>query len=133
VGISTTASFTVAALIGFAANSLLCRMALRPGHIDAASFTGIRLLSGAVVLAILARATRARTEGKGGGNWISAVALFAYAAAFSFAYPRIDAGAGRSSFRLGANHDGGVGWIRGERPRVLSGSGSRSHSAGSRC
>lgn len=111
------AGFTVAALIGFAANSLLCRMALRPGLIDAASFTGIRLLSGAVVLALL---VRARGEAMGGGGWISAVALFAYAAAFSFAYLRIEAGAGAlilfGSVQITMV---GWGWVRGERPRVL--------------
>lgn len=88
------AALTLAALIGFAANSLLCRQALGSHHIDAASFTAIRLLSGALVLAILAGATRAPGERLVGGSWRSAAALFAYAAAFSYAYLRIDAGVG---------------------------------------
>ncbi len=76
------------ALVGFAANSLLCRAALGAGEIDPASFTLIRLLSGAVALAVLTR------RGSNGGSWISAGALFAYAAAFSFAYVRLTTGTG---------------------------------------
>lgn len=88
------AALTAAALTGFAANSLLCRMALRPGEVDAATFTGLRLLSGAVVLALLARFGARGTGGPRGGSWASAAALFAYAAAFSYAYLRIPAGVG---------------------------------------
>jgi drug/metabolite transporter (DMT)-like permease len=87
------ALLTAAALTGFAANSLLCRMALRPALVDAATFTGVRLLSGAVVLALLARFA-ARGTGGVRGSWASAAALFAYAAAFSYAYLRISAGVG---------------------------------------
>jgi drug/metabolite transporter (DMT)-like permease len=71
-------------MVAFAGNSLLCRTALRHTGIDAASFTAIRLVSGAVVLGLLARARRGAPAGK--GNWLSAFALFAYAAGFSFAY-----------------------------------------------
>lgn len=74
---------TTLAMLAFAGNSLLCRLALKDAHIDAATFTAIRLGSGALVLAIVARLRRG-TEGK--GTWPSALALFAYAAAFSFAY-----------------------------------------------
>lgn len=87
-----TAALTAAALVGFAANSILCRMALQPRLVDAATFTTIRLLSGAVVLVLLAR-TSVRAESSG-GSWASGVALFAYAATFSFAYLRIGAGVG---------------------------------------
>ncbi len=86
-----TTALTGAALIAFAANSLLCRAALGPGTIDAAAFTALRLGSGAVVLALLARPT---TAGRGRGSWASAAALFAYAIAFSFAYRLIPAGSG---------------------------------------
>jgi len=55
---------------------------------------GIRLLSGAIALAILAAATRPPGEARVGGSWASAAALFAYAAAFSYAYLRLEAGAG---------------------------------------
>lgn len=41
---------TTLAMIAFAANSLLCRIALREAHIDAASFTAVRLAAGALTL-----------------------------------------------------------------------------------
>jgi drug/metabolite transporter (DMT)-like permease len=94
-----TAGLTAAALVGFAANSLLCRMALRPRLVDAATFTSIRVVSGALMLLILVRVAatpnaRSAPPVAGAGSWGSAAALFAYAAAFSFAYLRIGAGAG---------------------------------------
>jgi drug/metabolite transporter (DMT)-like permease len=88
------ALLTAAALTGFAANSLLCRMALRPGLVDAATFTGVRLASGALVLALLARRSARGPGTARGGSWASAAALFAYAAAFSYAYLKISAGVG---------------------------------------
>lgn len=72
------------AMVAFAGNSLLCRAALNETDIDAASFTSIRLLSGALVLWLVVRLRSGQQ--KGGGNWLSAVALFVYAAGFSFAY-----------------------------------------------
>jgi drug/metabolite transporter (DMT)-like permease len=92
-----TAALTVAALLGFAANSLLCRMALGPRRVDAATFTSIRIVSGALMLLLLVRAAgaaRERAPVMGVGSWTSAAALFGYAAAFSFAYLRIGAGVG---------------------------------------
>jgi drug/metabolite transporter (DMT)-like permease len=92
-----TAGLTAAALVAFAANSLLCRMALRPRLVDAATFTSIRIVSGALALLILGRiaaAPRKETSTIDAGSWGSAAALFLYAAAFSFAYLRIDAGLG---------------------------------------
>src|SRR5262245_4542759 len=83
---------TFAALVAFAANSLLCRLALKTQAIDAASFTAIRLLSGAVVLGLLVRATTKQRAHSGG--WVSATALFTYAVAFSFSYVQISAGVG---------------------------------------
>ncbi len=71
-------------MIAFAGNSVLCRIALKHTSIDAASFTSIRLVSGAVVLWAIAGFFR--KDSRGSGNWISAFALFAYAAGFSFAY-----------------------------------------------
>jgi len=85
-------ALAVAALACFAANSLLCRAALGRGHADPGSFTAVRLASGAATLALLLGATR-RTR-PSGGSWTSALALFAYAAAFSLAYVRIRAGVG---------------------------------------
>jgi len=85
------ALLTTLAMIAFAANSLLCRLALRHTAIDPASFTAIRLIAGAIVLWVLARA---RSERRGSGNWPSALALFAYAAGFSLAYVSLSAGTG---------------------------------------
>ena len=86
------AALTAASLACFAANSLLCRAALRPGLVDPATFTSVRLASGAAVLAlVLLAARRARPSG---GTVAAAFALFAYAAAFSLAYVRIGAGVG---------------------------------------
>jgi hypothetical protein len=50
-----TALLTTFAMLAFASNSLLCRIALRDTSIDAASFTSIRLASGALVLWVLLR------------------------------------------------------------------------------
>jgi drug/metabolite transporter (DMT)-like permease len=72
------------ALIAFAGNSILCRFALKHTSIDAASFTSIRLVAGALVLWAITIFLRADRTGR--GNWVSAFALFAYAAGFSFAY-----------------------------------------------
>lgn len=79
-------------MIAFAANSLLCRAALKQTAIDSASFTFLRIASGAIVLWLIAR-TRQLSLGKA-GNWPSALALFAYAAAFSLAYRTLSAGTG---------------------------------------
>ena len=113
------ALLTVLALVGFAANSLLCRAALAGGGrlIDAASFTGVRLVSGALVLGLLLRARGGRYQG---GSWGSALALFAYAAGFSLAYERIPAGVG-ALLLFGCVQATmlGTGLVRGERPRPL--------------
>jgi drug/metabolite transporter (DMT)-like permease len=87
-----TVVLTTLAMTAFAGNSLLCRVALKSTAIDAASFTSIRLVSGALTLWLLARAGSAGKSGS--GNWRSAAALFAYAAAFSFAYLSLSAGTG---------------------------------------
>ena len=83
---------TAMAMIAFAGNSLLCRAALRHTSIDAASFTTIRLISGALVLWLVVRISRGSAVGE--GNWKSAFALFAYAAGFSFAYISLPAATG---------------------------------------
>src|SRR5260370_42470806 len=77
---------TLVAMIAFAANSLLCRAALKQTKIDAASFTFIRIFSGAAALWFIMKMKMRNTAWKEAGNWPSALALFAYAAAFSFAY-----------------------------------------------
>jgi drug/metabolite transporter (DMT)-like permease len=109
-------ALTLLAMIAFAGNSLLCRAALKHSGIDAASFTSIRIASGAAALWLLVRIRRSfldkRTASpsvgrspslslvshhlslRQSGNWPSAFALFVYAAAFSFAYNSLSAGTG---------------------------------------
>ena len=79
-------------MMAFAGNSLLCRLALKHTSIDAASFTLVRLVSGAMVLWLVVRMHGRSTEKA--GSWVSALALFAYAAGFSFAYLTLPAGTG---------------------------------------
>lgn len=88
------ALLTLLALLAFAGNSLLCRVALAHTTIDAASFTSVRLVSGALVLWLLARLHFAKTSASGRGHILSALALFGYAAGFSFAYTQLDTGMG---------------------------------------
>lgn len=88
-----TLALTTLALTAFAGNSLLCRLALKHTAIDAASFTTIRLVSGALVLWLLVRTGRS-AQASGAGSWPSALALFAYAAGFSFAYVSLPAATG---------------------------------------
>jgi drug/metabolite transporter (DMT)-like permease len=83
---------TILAMIAFAGNSLLCRVALKETGIDPASFTSIRLLSGALVLWLFVRMSRRAHAAA--GNWLSALALFVYAAGFSYAYLSLTAATG---------------------------------------
>ncbi len=83
---------TSLAMMAFAGNSLLCRAALIHTSIDAASFTTIRLISGAMVLWLFVKMRHGTTAGA--GNWLSAGALFVYAAGFSFAYISLPAATG---------------------------------------
>lgn len=83
---------TALTMTAFAGNSLLCRLALTGTGIDAAGFTAIRLSSGALALWLLARSRNPEQCGR--GNWPSAIALFAYAAGFSFAYLTLTAATG---------------------------------------
>ena len=85
-------SLTSLAMIAFAGNSLLCRQALQHTSIDPASFTAIRLISGALMLWFVVRVKKDAPVGS--GNWLSAIALFAYAAGFSFAYVSLPAASG---------------------------------------
>jgi drug/metabolite transporter (DMT)-like permease len=91
---STTRIVALALLtmIAFAGNSLLCRMALKHTSIDAASFTAIRLISGALTLWLVVRMRHSARAS--GGHWLSALALFVYAAGFSFAYVSLPAATG---------------------------------------
>lgn len=89
-------ALTLLALLAFAGNSLLCRAALAHTQIDAASFTTVRMVSGALALWLLVQLRARATAGArmGQGSWGSAAALFAYAAAFSFAYVQLGAALG---------------------------------------
>jgi drug/metabolite transporter (DMT)-like permease len=110
---------TAAALLGFAANSLLCRAALGAGRIDAWSFTAVRLVAGALVLALLAgRGARAA------GSAPSALALWTYAAAFSLAYLRLGTGVG-ALVLFASVQATMLGWsaLRGQRPSARAGVG----------
>jgi drug/metabolite transporter (DMT)-like permease len=84
---------TIAAMLAFTANSLLCRLALGQELIDAASFTTVRVVSGAVTLSLI-MLPRWRTHGRSSVNWLSATMLFTYMAFFSFAYLSLSAGTG---------------------------------------
>lgn len=86
------AAMTAVAMVAFATNSVLCRLALAHTAIDPASFTLVRIASGAAMLWLLARLTR---RGHGiAGSWRGASALLAYAVCFSFAYVSLAAGTG---------------------------------------
>jgi len=115
-------ALTAAALVGFAANSILCRLALGTHQIDAASFTTVRVVAGALALFALVRlaARRGAMRPARSGTWRGAAALFAYAIAFSLAYLRIGAGVG-SLVAFGAVQLTMIGWgiWRGERPRAV--------------
>lgn len=87
-----TLLLTALAMLAFAGNSLLCRVALRDTSIDPASFTALRLLAGALVLWLMLRLRQGSAALA--GSWTGAFALFLYAAAFSWAYVQLDAGAG---------------------------------------
>lgn len=114
----TTAALTAAAMLAFAANSLLCRAALAGGYADAASFTTLRLASGALALGLLAR-PRGAVPPAPRFAWGSAVALFAYAILFSLAYLRIPAGTGALLLFAAVQLTMiGAGLRAGERPRA---------------
>lgn len=124
------------ALLAFAANSLLCRAALRDGAIDPAGFTVLRIVSGALFLGVLSAWTGTRGAGESdatssrvgasrvGGSRRAAIALLGYAALFSYAYVRIDAGVGAlilfGSVQLTMLAPG---LVRGDRPTLAQGLG----------
>lgn len=95
---------TALSMVAFAGNSLLCRLALKSTAIDPASFTSIRLVSGAFALWLILwfrsrknssrTSSKSQSKGRVSGNWLSASALFIYAAAFSFSYTHVSAGVG---------------------------------------
>jgi drug/metabolite transporter (DMT)-like permease len=112
------ASLTVLAMLAFAGNSLLCRVALRDTVIDAGSFTAIRLASGALILATIMTLRGKRPAS--GGSWAAALMLFAYAAFFSFAYRQLTAATG-ALLLFGAVQTGMLSWalLKGARLMAL--------------
>ena len=115
---------TAVAMAAFATNSILCRMALGAHAIDAASFTAIRLASGAITLAMLTLFLSGGTHTLAAGSWIGGFQLFLYAVAFSFAYLSLSAGTG-ALILFGAVQATMIisGLLAGERPHPLQWAG----------
>src|SRR5438552_152374 len=109
-----------ATLVGFSANSLLTRLALGGGWLDPATFTSVRLLTGAATLILLTSMRRRPAGDSERGDWWSAGTLAGYTVFFTLAYTRIGAGVGAlvlfGSVQVTMI---GYGLVRGERPRRL--------------
>jgi len=114
------AFYTIFALVCFAFNSILCRLALKTDEIDAPSFTVIRLVSGAITLFVILSFFAKKDAPKGQGNWVSAVFLFLYAICFSFAYLGLTTATG-ALILFGSVQLTMIifALVKGERPRVL--------------
>jgi drug/metabolite transporter (DMT)-like permease len=116
---SATAVLTVLALIAFAANSVFCRLALAEPIIDPASYTAVRLITGALTLWLIVAFRRGSARAKSAGSWISAAMLFLYALTFSFAYISLSAGTGALILFAAVQITMiAVGLHRGERPEL---------------
>lgn len=94
-----TFCFTTLALLAFAGNSVLCRLALAEQSIDAVSFTVVRLVSGICILWLLVKIIGNNHASNSTGSrlnntWLSALCLFIYAVTFSYAYIQLDTGTG---------------------------------------
>src|SRR5262245_14053962 len=126
-----TALLTALALIAFASNSILTRMALGGGQMDAATFTTVRLAAGALVLGALVRMQHGPPPVSAGRGLLGPLALFAYAAPFSFAYVRIGAATG-ALLLFGAVQTTMIatGIARGERPGLRGWAGIALAAAG---
>ncbi len=111
-------ALTALTMAAFAANSVLCRLALQTTAIDAATFTAVRVGAGALALWLVVRLRRG--AGVPGGSWASAAALFVYAAAFSLAYLSLTTGTG-ALLLFGAVQLTMIGWglAHGERLSAL--------------
>jgi drug/metabolite transporter (DMT)-like permease len=127
---SETALLTLLALVAFASNSILTRMALGAGAMDAATFTTVRLAAGACVLAAIVRVQQGPSP-FGRGTLIGPLALFVYAAPFTFAYLRIGAATG-ALLLFGSVQITMIGWgiATGERPRLRTWAGIAAAAAG---
>ncbi len=87
-------AYTTIAMLAFAGNSIICRLALRDEAIDPASFTSVRLISGAIALLLIVGLRRRGKPLRSHGSWTSALMLFVYALCFSYAYISLSAGTG---------------------------------------
>jgi len=110
-------------MLAFAANSVLCRVALTGGHIDPATFSDVRIVSGALFLVIL-MSVRKKPASKIHYDWRSGLALTLYVLAMSWSYLRIDTGTG-ALLLFGTVQTAMViyGWRQGEKIGVLKGAG----------
>jgi drug/metabolite transporter (DMT)-like permease len=118
-GKSATAVLTALALIAFAANSVFCRLALAAPVIDPASYTAVRLITGALTLWLIAVFRGRSSAAKSAGSWISAAMLFLYALTFSFAYISLSTGTGALILFAAVQITMiGVGLHGGERPEI---------------
>jgi drug/metabolite transporter (DMT)-like permease len=110
--------FTALAMVAFAANSVLARLAFATAHAEPLGYTGIRLAAGAITLALILLARDRRIAIR--GSWTGAASLFGYAIFFSIAYVLLGAGTGAlilfASVQIGI-----IGWAiyRGDRPKPL--------------
>lgn len=113
-------SYTIFALVAFAFNSILCRIALGNQAIDAASFTLIRLVSGAIALLAIFSFFGKKDAETQKGNWLSAFCLFAYAVCFSSAYINLTTATG-ALILFGSVQATMIfaALVQGERPKIL--------------
>jgi drug/metabolite transporter (DMT)-like permease len=119
-----TLLLTAVALLAFAANSLLCRLALWQDAIDAVSFSSVRLLSGAAMLALIVRLRAAAAVPRSSPDRMSAAMLYLYVVCFSYAYLSLAAGTGALILFGAVQLTMGVaGWRGGERFGPLSSAG----------
>ncbi|WP_322786221.1 DMT family transporter [Aliiglaciecola lipolytica] len=108
--------YTAIALLAFAGNSILCRLALAESSIDATSFTLLRLWSGAIMLLFVLSFNGNLSQLKSAGSWRAAIALFVYAAGFSYAYIDLDTGMGALIlFACVQITMLAISWLKGER------------------
>ena len=112
------------AMVAFAANSVFARLALGAAEIDAAGYTGVRLLAGALTLALLLaqrRPLELRRALLNRSRWLTAAALFGYAIAFSYAYQFLGTGMG-ALILFATVQSGMLGWalLKGDRPGPIA-------------
>lgn len=119
-----TALLLILTLCAFAGNSLLNRAALADNTIDWASFTAIRLVSGAILLGLLFGFRHRSAVLPRRDTLVPAVALFVYAVSFSFAYVSLDAGIGALIlFPAGQLSLQMIGMLRGIYPTTIQWAG----------